>query len=202
MKLIPQECINERIVDVPVPQVSQETVEVVLLVLQDRIEEKVIEVPVPQIFEERICEQTEDLNPPQVVDVPVPQMTERWGQAEDSVSTQIQRRTAEYIVDVPVFKDLPQDRVEQCCVKQNVENQVDKSISQITEESVEVVKTVFREGVSERICEQGGVFEVSKISSQDQKLHDVPVPRLMEHLVRAEGRVSRQSPAPDFRAVR
>ena len=56
------------------------------MVLQDRIEEKVIEVPVPQIFEERICEQTEDLNPPQVVDVPVPQMTERWGQAEDSVS--------------------------------------------------------------------------------------------------------------------
>ena len=47
--------------------------------------------------------------------------------------------------------------------------------SQIAEESAEV---------SDRICDQGGVFEVSKILSQDQKLHDVPVPRLMEHLVR------------------
>ena len=34
------------------------------------------------------------------------------------------------------------------------------------EESVEEVKTVFQERTSERICEQGGVIEVSKISSQ------------------------------------
>ena len=54
--------------------------------------------------------------------------------------------------------------------------------SQFMEESVEVVKIVFLERISERICEQVS-FDVSTISSQDQMLHDVPVPRLMEHLV-------------------
>ena len=83
-RLVPQERINERVVRVPVLQMSKETVEVVNVVLQDRIEQ-IIEVPVPQFFEERICEQIEDLNPPQVVDVHVPQMIEHLGQVEDSV---------------------------------------------------------------------------------------------------------------------
>ena len=43
---------------------------------------------------------------------------------------------------------------------------MDKSISKIKEESVEVVTTVFKERICERICEQGGPIEVSKISSQ------------------------------------
>ena len=126
-KLIPQERINERFVDVPVPQMSTETVEVVNLVHQGRIDEQIIEVPVPHIFEEMICEQSEDLNSPQVVDFPVPQMIEQLGQAEDGVSNRIQRRTAEWFVGMPVFKDLSQNRVQQCCVKQNIENPVDKS---------------------------------------------------------------------------
>ena len=45
---------------------------------------------------------------------------------------------------------------------------MDESISQVMEESVEVVKTVLQEQPSEKICEQGGVIEVSKISSQDR----------------------------------
>ena len=49
VKLVPEECIDVRIVDVPVPQMFKETVEVAKLVFQERIEERTIEVPVPQI---------------------------------------------------------------------------------------------------------------------------------------------------------
>ena len=55
----------------------------------------------------------------------------------------------------------------------------------------------FQERISERICEQGGVIEVSKISRQDRMLQstreqflDVRVPRLMEHLVDVPNMVS------------
>ena len=56
-------------------------------------------------------------------------------------------------------------------------------MSQISEKSVDVVKTVCLERVSERSCEQGGVFEVSEISSQDHILHYVLVPQTIEQLV-------------------
>ena len=90
----------------------------------------------------------------------------------------IQRRTAEQLVDMPVpkmveepvFEVLSQDRVRQRFVEKNIEYPVDESFSQCMEESVEVVKTVFQERISERICEQDGVIKVSKISSQDRKL--------------------------------
>ena len=62
---------------------------------------------------------------------------------------------------------------------------VDESISKIMEESVEVVQTVFWSEFPRGFVNRVGVFEVSKISSQDQMLHDVPVPRLMEYLVDA-----------------
>ena len=47
---------------------------------------------------------------------------------------------------------------------------MDESISQIMKKSVEVVKTVLQERTPERIREQGGIIEVSKISSQDRML--------------------------------
>ena len=77
----------------------------------------------------------------------------------------IQRRTAELIGGMPVFKDYSQDRVQQRFVEQNIENPVDESTSQIMEERVEVVTTVFQERISERICYQGGV-----ISPHEQEL--------------------------------
>ena len=47
---------------------------------------------------------------------------------------------------------------------------MDESSSQIMEESVEVGTTVLQERISERICEQSGVIEVSRTSSQDRIL--------------------------------
>ena len=106
----------------------------------------------------------------------------------------------EYLVDVPKIVD----RVQQRVVEQNIEFPLDKFLS-VTNfgESVEVVKIVCLERVSERSCEQGGFFEVSKISSQDQMLHDVLVPQMTEQLVDVPKIVfSRQNPATECRADR
>ena len=90
-----------------------------------------------------------------------PQMREQLWEVPKMVSQdRIQRRTAEQIVDVPIFKVFSQDRFRQRSVKQNVENPV--------EEGVEVVKKLslmseFLKG----ICGQIGVIEVPKISYQE-----------------------------------
>ena len=82
----------------------------------------------------------------------------------------IQRRTAEQIF-TPVFKVfLPGQGSTAFCGAEHQKSPVDESISQIMEERVEVVKTVFQKRISERIFEQGGVVEVSKISSQHRVL--------------------------------
>ena len=47
---------------------------------------------------------------------------------------------------------------------------MDESISENYGGKCRVGKTVFQERSSERICEQGGVVEVSKISSRDRML--------------------------------
>ena len=54
MKLATQERINERIVEVQVPQFREETVEVMELAPQERINELFVDVSVPQIFEEAV----------------------------------------------------------------------------------------------------------------------------------------------------
>ena len=59
----------------------------------------------------------------------------------------------------------------------------DESISQIVEESLEAVKNVFQEQISERCREQGGFIEMSKISSQDQMLLRTVEPTLNESCV-------------------
>ena len=51
-KLVPQERIDELFVDVPVPQIFDGTVEVEKLATQDRINERIVEVPVPHFREE------------------------------------------------------------------------------------------------------------------------------------------------------
>ena len=82
-------------------------------------------------------------------------MMKRLGEVLEKVSQhRIQRRTAEQIVDIPVLVVFSQDRAQQRFVEQNIENPSDEPIPQIVEESVEVVKTVFQERLSERICEQ------------------------------------------------
>ena len=60
IQLIPQERISERIVehivDVPVPQMQEQIVEVIKVIPQElvseRIVEQIVDVPVPQIVEE------------------------------------------------------------------------------------------------------------------------------------------------------
>ena len=58
------------------------------------------------------------------------------------------------------------ERVQQ----QAVERVVDKSIPQSREESVAVVEKFPQEPISERICEQREVIEVTETASQDQNL--------------------------------
>ena len=55
-KVITQEWVSERvveqIVDIPIPQIVEEIVEAIRLVLQERIVQEIVDVPVPQIMEE------------------------------------------------------------------------------------------------------------------------------------------------------
>ena len=66
---------------------------------------------------------------------------------------------------------------------------MDETSSQMVEEGQGCQSCFFRERISEKICEQSGVFVVTKISSEDRMLQctveqttDVPVPRMKEHL--------------------
>ena len=101
----------------------------------------------------------------------------------------IQPRTVEQIADISevveelFFVGLSQDKVQRRVPEQNIEFPVDKFRSQTSEKCVDVVAAVCLERDAERSCEQGGFFEVSKIPSQDQMLHDVLVPQMIEQLM-------------------
>jgi len=93
----------EQVVDVPVPQVVEEVIEVAKVIPQERVQqrtvEQVVDVPVPQIVEE-ILEQ--------VVDVPVPQVVEEVVEIAKVIPQErVQQRTVEQVVDVPVPVPVP-----------------------------------------------------------------------------------------------
>ena len=54
MNWVPKEKINERIVEVQVPLLSEETVEVLKLVPQERFNERIVDVPEPQKCKETV----------------------------------------------------------------------------------------------------------------------------------------------------
>ena len=74
-----------------------------------------------------------------VLDDLVPQMMEQLGEGPEMVSRfRIQRRTAEEIVDMPIFKVFSQDRVRLRLVEQNIEHSVEIKVPKIpSQESVE-----------------------------------------------------------------
>ena len=85
----------------------------------------------------------------QIVDLPAPVFPER-----------ISERICEQRVVIEVTKISSQDQN----LQQIFDDPVDESISQVMEESFEVDKFVLPERPSERICEQSGVIDVTKIS--------------------------------------
>ena len=102
---------------------------------------------------------------------PVPHMMDSWEMCRRwCLKNRIQRRTAEQIVDMPVFKVFSQGRVEQRSVEQNMENPVDNSISQILGGKCRDGQNCVSGVHFWKDCEQGWVIDVSKISSQDRLL--------------------------------
>ena len=54
-KLVPQERVQQPTVEhAPVPQILEETVEVVRLSLHERVQQRTVDVPVPQVLEETV----------------------------------------------------------------------------------------------------------------------------------------------------
>ena len=103
VKLVPQERVQQRVVEhEPVPQILQETVEVVLIP-QERVQQRVVEhEPVPQILQETV----------EVVLIPHERVQQRTVDApkvlEETVVVvavipfgKLQQRTGEQVVDVP-----------------------------------------------------------------------------------------------------
>ena len=115
----------------------------------------------------------------------------RW--AKDRVSRQ---KAAEQIVDTPAPKDLPQRSFQRCWVAQSFKNPVDETSSQIMEES-RVCQNFFRARISEKTCEQSGVFAMTKISSEDRRSRLHMFPRAARA---ANDFLSRQNPATGCRA--
>ena len=126
----------------------------------------------------------------QFLDVLVTRVKEQLGEVPFFVcQDRVQQRNFEQFADIPegveesLFVFFSQDKAQQRAIEQHIEFPVEKFRSQTLEKCVEVVKAVYLERVSKRICEQCWIFEMSKISSQDQMLHGVPVPQVIEQLM-------------------
>ena len=78
--------------------------------------------------------------------------------------------TVEQVVHEPQSRPETVEVLGERVQQQAVERMVDKSIPQSREESVAVVEKFPQEPISERICEQREVIEVTETASQDQNL--------------------------------
>ena len=128
-------------------------VEVVRLASLEREQQR----PHPERILERICDQSG------VIEV-----------TKISSKDQTLQRTGDQILE-----GFAQDRLQQRSFEQNIVPEmieqlggVPKTMSQngTAEQIVDLPAPVFPERISERICEQSGVIDVTKISSQDRKL--------------------------------
>ena len=108
-KLVPLERVQWPTVEnAPVPQILEETVEVVLATTE-RVQRRTVDVPTLQVLEETV--EVAKLNP----------------------CERVQQRTGEQIVDVPQFQEVMVRLVPQECV-QCIDEQMGGAIPQITEE--------------------------------------------------------------------
>ena len=150
----------EHIVDVLVPLIMEEIVEVLKTVFQEQISEKICkqigDVYVSQVVEQvtevpktSSRDRTSQCTAEQILDVPAPEMVKQPVQAQD----RIQRRTLEQTVDVPVPQAVeelievsqvfPQDMVHRRFVEQTIDipaNSLAEMIVQRVVDTVEVEK--------------------------------------------------------------
>ena len=184
--LVPQERVQDRtpeqIVDVPVPQITEDSLP---FVPQERVQnstpEQIVVVPVPQIMEDSSPfvpqARVQNRTPEQIVDVPVPQLMEAivdvvpsppQERVQNRTPERVQNRTPEQIVDVPVPQLMeaivdvvpspPQERVH----NRTPEQIVDFPVPQIVQESVQN-RTLEQVRVHSRIQEQIMDLPVSQI---------------------------------------